>query len=106
VLMTKAKIVLSTRFLGTLRYVLSIIFWYPEICDIRQTFGPGGAGYRRFYCSWNFPHSAVKINCMKGSQNIYKIYYIQTYSYNLSKQPIVLYHCFMLETLEVPALYP
>jgi hypothetical protein len=26
VLMTKAKIVLSTRFLGTLRYVLSIIF--------------------------------------------------------------------------------
>jgi hypothetical protein len=39
------------RLLGTVRYVLRIIFWYPENCDIWQTFGPGGAGYRRFYCS-------------------------------------------------------
>jgi hypothetical protein len=31
-------------------YILSIIFWYPENWDIQQTFGPGGAGYCRFYC--------------------------------------------------------
>jgi hypothetical protein len=49
VLTTKANISLSVRLLGTLRYISSIIFGYPENYDIRQTFGPGGAGYRRVY---------------------------------------------------------
>jgi hypothetical protein len=41
---------LSMRLLGTLRYTLGITFWYPENYVIRQPFGPGGAGYRNFYC--------------------------------------------------------
>jgi hypothetical protein len=42
----------SMRLLDTLRYTLSIIFWYLENCNIRQTFGPGGAGYGRLYCGY------------------------------------------------------
>jgi hypothetical protein len=30
---------------------ISVIFLYPANCDIQQTFGPRGAGYRRFYCA-------------------------------------------------------
>jgi hypothetical protein len=34
---------LSMRLLATLIYILHIMFYYPENCDIWQPFGPGCA---------------------------------------------------------------
>jgi hypothetical protein len=58
---------LSIRLLGTLRYIMSIIFRYPVSCDIRQTFGPGGAGYRRS-CQFEItPWGTAKWRLNKGN---------------------------------------
>jgi hypothetical protein len=41
---------LSIRFIGMLRYVLRVMFWYTENCNTQQVFHPGGGGCRSFHC--------------------------------------------------------
>jgi hypothetical protein len=51
---------LSMRLLGTLRNILSIIFWYSKICNIRQTFSSASAGYRTFYCTLDYRYEPLR----------------------------------------------